>query len=286
MSVSLVDRAASRAASPRKLRDRCVYIENEAAPSHAKKTVLRARNHNCPGSTSEHFVIEVLRIHEEYLKWRARKRGKRSPRLFEELTYSTPHHALPKAEERARIERKLLDAFGKHTACRLGWHIDKDTGRADLHILLAAKTFGWPPELTLWVECGGGKKHFYAALDQLDEEITNEILNRGRAREQRFKSAPQIHREKKFNAIGKKPDLANELSMLDFAPGNLAGAITKLGYVVTKITTTNISVLFPGRKRPNRYNIAELLRKIAKAGHGHGNKKTVRKSKPLEPPKL
>lgn len=272
MSVTLLSHPPSRASRPKTLRDRVEYIENEDAPTHVRKKVLRARNHNCPDPSAEDFIAEVCRLHACYLRWRGRKRGKRSSTLFGELVYSTSYSALLTREERALIEGKMLQVIGKKTACRLGWHHDPDTGRDDLHVLFAAKTNYFPPELTLWAEFGGGKRHIYAALDRLDMEIAA-TLNSRRPLDRQLKSAPEIHKAKVLRVIGDKPDLAAELSRLRFAPAELAAAIKQLGYKVTKVTSTNISVLFPGRKRPNRYNIADLLQKIATLAYDGGRTK-------------
>jgi hypothetical protein len=276
MSVTLLDHLPSEAARTKTLRERVEYIEDESAPTHIRKRVLQARNHNCPGPGADDFIAEVNRLHVAYLKWRARKRGKRSATLFGELVYSTQYSALLTGLERALVERKMLDLIGKKTACRLGWHHDPETGRDDLHVLFAAKTNHFPPEVTLWAEFGGGKRHIYGALDRLDAEIAA-ALNAGRPPDQVLKSAPEVYKEIVFGIIGKKPDLDAELAKVQFAPANLDDAIEQLGHKVTKVTATHISVLFPGRKRPNRYNIADLLQRIVAIDNSSGGKKPAQR---------
>jgi hypothetical protein len=121
-------------------------------------------------------------------------------------------------------------------------------------------------------------------VDSLDIEIAA-ILNADRPADRLLKSAPQVHQEKVFGIIGNKPDLAAELAKVQFAPIDLAEAIKQVGHKVTKVTSTHISVLFPGRKRPNRYNIAELLQKIATLAYSGGGKRPPRrKTQDIPPP--
>ena len=195
---------------------------------------------------------------------------KSSPRLLEEVIYSSPHGAHLTDLERASIEGMIIQQVGRSTACRAAWHLDMNTGRADFHVLLAAKNTDYPPRVTLWADFGGeGGRHIYAEFDKLNKEITTEI-NNNPLRKTKVKSADQVRRESAEKVIGKKDPLWKELaekypSRID--KENIRQAIEVLGYKVTKRTKKSVSIRFsktavgPKGKptKVRRYNLADLV---------------------------
>ena len=179
---------------------------------------------------------------------------KSSPRLLEEVIYSSPHGAHLTDLERASIEGMIIQQVGRSTACRAAWHLDMNTGRADFHVLLAAKNTDYPPRVTLWADFGGeGGRHIYAEFDKLNKEITTEI-NNNPLRKTKVKSADQVRRESAEKVIGKKDPLWKELaekypSRID--EENIRQAIEVLGYkaVGPKGKPTKV----------RRYNLADLV---------------------------
>jgi hypothetical protein len=96
-------------------------------------------------------------------------------------------------------------------------------------------------------------------MDKLGTEIVKR-LNKGRTPAKHLKSAEQVHKER-FSKH--KRNLAAELAPLNKSPAELVDGIKELGYEVTRDNENNVSILFPGAKRPSRYNKDELLCQIA-----------------------
>lgn len=264
--ISLTTRSSKRAASAKVLKRRVAYLEDRHHESHKDKTIFAAHNHNCPGSHRDDFIQSCLRNDAAYQKERAGKVGKRSKTLFNEIIYSSDLGAHLTDAERDSIELLVINEFARNTPCRVAWHTTPSTGRADLHILAAAKDYDCPPRVSLWRSFGGKKgRHLYHTMDLVDEKIAKE-LNKTRVKEKKVRSARRVHRDRIRELTGKlKRDLANELAPLGLAMAELKQGIEKLGYKVVKETAKNISVLFNGNKRPNRYNKADLFRRIAEA---------------------
>jgi hypothetical protein len=266
MSFTLISRNRQRSKSQTVLKERVIYIENPNDPNHAGKTLLPAKNHNCPGPRGEDFMAECIRADDEYQEAHLGRRGKPSTTLFVEIIYSSPTAAHLNDLERGSIENMALNEFARNTAARFAWHLDPATGRADLHILLAAKDDDYPPRIALWRDFGGKNgKHLYASMDRLGTTIVKD-LNKGRTPDRHLKSAEQVHKEKRATFSEKeKPDLISELAALNLSQSELVEGIKSLGYNVTKDTDKNVSVLFPGHKRAARFNKSDLLKNIAEA---------------------
>lgn len=110
-------------------------------------------------------------------------------------------------------------------------------------------------QVTLWANFGGkAGRHIYAEFDRLDEEIATHLNPEN---DPRFpiKSAAAIRRKNNIpfadELAEKYPDPITADTLLD--------TLTILGYTVPKVTKKTISVIFPGKKRPHRYNIENLL---------------------------
>lgn len=264
--IKLVKRTTSRASSPLTLAERIAYISDPTHPDHQRKTIHPARNYNCADQSAEAFKSSVLDIEAEYQRAREGKRGKRSRRIFEEVIYSSPHGANLTHLERESVEIMVINLVGRRTSCRTAWHVDELTGRADLHVLLAAKTQGYPPKVTLWADFGGSEgRHIYAEFDKLDSLIIRQ-LNRSPERKKTLKSASNIRKTKAAQVIGNKPSLAAEIAAKAktlVTRDNIAEAVTALGHVVSKLTARYVSVIFSGRVKPRRFNLDDLLASVS-----------------------
>jgi hypothetical protein len=263
--IKLVKRTTLRAASPATLAERIAYISDVTHRDHENKTIHPAKNYNCPNQSAQAFLREVHRVEKNYQNGRRGKRGKRSRRLYEEVIYSSPHGANLTPLERESVETMVVNLIGRRTACRTAWHVDRTTGRADLHVFLAAKTQDYPPTVTLWADFGGvGGRHIYAEFDRLDGLITSQ-LNRSPERHAPLKSASRVHREIVREIVGSKPPMATEIAAKfanKITADNIDAAVTSLGHSVTKLTSRTISVVFRGRVKPRRYNLVDLLTEI------------------------
>jgi len=196
--IKLVKRKASNASSKKILAARVNYISDQNHKDHIGKNILPAKNYNCPTQSGDCFIDEVLKLDAAYKKYREGMRGKRSPRLLEEVIYSSPEGAHLTDLERSSIEAMIIQQVGYSTACRAAWHIDQTTGRADFHVLLAAKTTDYPPKVTLWADFGGtGGLHIYAEFDRLDTRITHDLNNSPlRVGMPKMKSADEIRKKR------------------------------------------------------------------------------------------
>jgi len=266
MSIKLVKRCTRSAASVPRLRERVAYLENASHPNHLRKSLQPPRNYNCLSQAAQDFIAEVIRIDAEYKRARRVKGIKKSRRLFEEVVYSSAHFANLTPLEREFVEARIISLICSDTACRTAWHIDDDTGRADLHIFFASKNLGFPPSMTLWCKFGGkGKPNIYASFDDADDDIAR-CLSRERGAP--FKSAQDIRRERSVAAKGVMPTLAEEIAArleISITRESLAKAIAKLGHSVTKVSPALVFVTFKGGKKTFRYNIKKLLAGTHKA---------------------
>lgn len=264
MSFTLISRSKQRAKSQKVLRGRVAYLVDQDHKAHVGKIIYPAQNFNCPGPDGEDFVSECIKADEAYQEARSGRPGKPSLALFVEIIYSSQTGAHLTDLERDSIAKIALNEFARNTACRYGWHINPETGRADLHILLAAKDDDYPPKIALWRDFGGKNgRHLYASMDRLGTTIVK-ALNKKRSKDRQLKSAEQVHKERIKSITGKnKPDLAAELAPLSLSQAELVDGIKSLGYNVTKDTETNVSIMFPGSKRSARFSKSDLLRKIA-----------------------
>ncbi len=263
MSFTLISRNKGRAKSQKVLKVRVAYLEDKVHKKHVGKIITAANNLNCDGPGGEDFVSQCIKANEEYQELHLGRPGRPTKTLFIEVTYSSPVGAFLTDAERNIICKKALDKYAQNSACRYAWHINPDTGRSDLHLLLAAKSNDYPPEITIWRKHAGSTgENLYASMDRLGTEIAEE-LNEKRTPATHLKSAEQVHKETLVSASGKK-DLAAELAPLNKSQDDLVAGILELNYNVTKDTKNNVSILFPGAKRASRYNKKELLRQIAK----------------------
>lgn len=263
--ISLTTRCNQRASSKKVLRRRVAYLEDKAHESHRDKIIYPAKNYNCPDQTGEAFVNRCIALDADYQAARLGRPGRPSTSLFNEIIYSSDVGAHLTDLERESIELLTINEFARNTPCRVAWHVNQATGRADLHILAAAKDDDYPPKVSLWRSFGGSKgRHLYHTMDLVDARIAKQ-LNKSRSPEKKIRSARKAHKERVQELTGKKkPNLATELAPLELPMSGLRKGIEKLGYKVVKETDKNISVMFDGGKRPSRYNKVDLLKDIAK----------------------
>jgi len=265
------DRPRTKTGSVTALANHLRYLANPLHPDHIGKIILKGRNYNCCGPAPDDFVKAVQLIEEQYLHWRRGKCGKRTGSLWDEVIYRAPDDSFLSERERDYIETKIISSLCRNTACHTRWHIHEKNRTADLHIILATKTLGFPPQITLREALGrDGGDHSYAALDRLDSEIVAEI-NRNRPKEKHILSKVQAGRRNARRAIGKKRPLASEIAHearnTKVTDDNIESVIRALGYTVTKRTERHISVKFGqggtvARKRPRRFDLPKLLAEV------------------------
>lgn len=257
-----IKRSNNRAGSAKVLRRRVSYLEDRNHKDHLNLTIFKSRNYNCEGPKGVDFEKQCLKTHKDYLTSPERsKGGKPSSRLFEEFVYSTPLAANLNEKERTFIERQLVNTFARNSAARAGWHVNKETGRGDLHLLIAAKDNDHPAKLTISSKFSNKKESIISVINRVSEEI---ILFLNDTRATKLKSAMQVFRERR--AARGRPSLASELAKLEVEePEQLRAAIESLGYEVTRNNDRTISVRFETSARAKKYNKENLLVDIVDA---------------------
>lgn len=266
-------RARNKLSSVKALRDHCAYLADSSNKDHIGKTLVAPVNHWCNGNSIEEFIKECTKARETFAKARKGKPGRPSNRLWEEVIYSTPYGARPTRAARDAITALLIQEIAPDSAARSAWHLDERSGRADLHIIIAAKTTGYPPSTTLWETHGKrDSEHLLAHFNRIDDEIADFTG---------VKSASKTRKDK-LRKEGIITDdissLADHLSRLPIAitPEILQHAIRTMGHKVTKISKRSISIIWKKRKQARRYNIEKLL----------GDIKEIKKNTPAKTPKI
>jgi hypothetical protein len=255
-------RAKNHLSSRTTLLDHCFYLQDPSHPDHKGKLLVPSRNWNCPDDTVGGFINSAVECKERYNRTRIGRRGKPSNRLWEEVIYSTPpmpEGKPPSQAKRDSIASLLLEEICPDSVARYAWHIDNTTGRADLHILLAAKTRGFPPGSTLWEDHGGkDKPHLLGHFDKIDQRIAKRLG---------IKSAKDVRNEK-LREKGIITDSVESLAHAVAAGGvplddkTLEHFIIRAGAKVTRQTKRTISVLIKGRKQARNYNKRKLIKNI------------------------
>lgn len=242
------------------------YLSNHKHPNHRNKAVLPARNYNCPGDSTNEFIGSILIADEQYQKFREGKRGKRTKALFQELIYSSHEHSKLTQDERDFIEKLIVSKLPPNTPMRTAWHIDKKSGREDMHILLSAKTIDYPPKVSVSAHFGGGGRHIYAEFTLLDSHITR-MLNQNPER----KPVKSMVKKRKENAAKfvNAPPLAQELARsfartkLPLTPESIQILTKKLGYEVVSLAEKFMAVKFrPPDGKTRRFGISKLINDI------------------------
>jgi hypothetical protein len=148
------------------------------------------------------------------------------------------------------------------------WHFNNERESWDLHVLTPTKSADWPPHVTLSANFGAGKKHVYAELERLDQDLVDS-LNKHRPPGKKITSKRERKKEKAVAAIGEKPSLAQELANSTKNPvsrDNLVELVEALGHQVKrppKGEARFLSVIFSGAKQTRRQNIPDLLHDVA-----------------------
>ena len=104
-------------------------------------------------------------------------------------------------------------------------------------------------------------------LNLVEHATTIIGISRPERQKAKLKSAKRRHREAAAEVIGKQPQLGDELARFFFDrkkpteidEAAITEAIRALGHKVKKITRRSVPVVFRGRKKPRRYNFADLV---------------------------
>jgi hypothetical protein len=269
-----VKRSAAKAASAEVLVKRVDYISDSLHKDHLNKKVLPARNYGCPDQTKESFIALVIDLDDRCRKARklARKCGKQTRRIFDELIYSSEIGAFLSPEELNEIEAKIMNKFMEKyqdAAIRTGWHISPD-GRADLHLLISAKAAIITAKSTEYeVVFGRAVGNSIIAFQTLDREIAA-LLNTNPERMRVHTAAidVQINKTRKKYDIEEPATLAQQIAKKfrqEVTAENLGAILRKLGHKLAKITKRTAYVVFFKCHTPRNFPLRELILSIGES---------------------
>ena len=247
------------------LERRARYIENAAHRHHRNKRVVGVRNMRCLGESLRALVVSVELRFEDYLFARAGKCGKRTARKWLEIIYSSPlserrdgeGNVIPCLDKRERniVEEAMFAGLMSGCLGRLGWHVDIETGRCDMHIVASSINDRNRP----WINdgFGHGGKNLKLELERIEERALHAI-NRDRAPEHRILTPREVHTLKRKKSG--KQTLAEKLAKAawDGEVSSLPAALIKLGYQIAKQTAKKIWVQATESKKTIAYRLATL----------------------------
>ncbi len=252
------------------LEKRAAYIADQKHTNHAGKTILGVRNVNCPGASVTALRIAVILKFEDYVFSRKGRRGKRSSKKWLEIIYSSPPSTrrdengkiVPclDATERALIEEAIItEGPPKDCPARLGWHIDDNTGRCDLHIVVSTINDGD----RVWTNdgFGHGGKNLNLEFERIEAKAL-EAINRNREPEHRILTPRQV-RHRKLKKLGRKT-LAEKLAAAnwDGMRASLRNVLQQLGYIILTMTPKRVRVRLKSSTKTVAYNLETLVKNM------------------------
>lgn len=269
MTIEIIsDRSPHKAASLQFLQAHIDYLSNPSHADHLNKVEIHPpKVYNLANPTAAGFLKAVTDADQAYIKFRSGKRGKRTDSIWDETVYRTPDKTDLNDGERSMVELTMLSIRPGNPAF-MQWHYNIERESWDLHVLTPTKSTDWPPHVQLSATFGAGKKHVYAELERLDQDLVDS-LNKHRPPGKKITSKLERKREKALAAIGEPPSLAQEIANSTKKPvsrANLVELVQALGHQVKrppKGEARFLSVIFSGAKQTRRQNIPDLLHDVA-----------------------
>jgi len=258
-----------------RLEQRAKYLGDQNHPNHLNKIVLPPRNVHCVGDSALAIRVAAAVKFDSYLCHRGGKRGKRTRRKWEEIVYSTPPSTqedekgkmLPclTQDERDRIESVFLKGPIQGCPARLAWHIDQESGRCDLHVLVSAIN----DRAVVWLNDGFGKgqQNLKLELERL-VELALELINLRRRGQHPILTARQAHDRNRRKAG--KLTLAEKLAgqQWDGRIASLPRVLIELGYELIKLTEKQIVIQAQNSAKILRYGLKTLIENWKRAKSG------------------
>lgn len=250
------------------------YVSDPNDKNHRGKDISQSWNHNCAGQKPKHFLFAVARSRQKYVKRRQGKRGKRTRKKWEEYVYSSENGMVRREDgagmqpclsqiERNKVEEDFLPGPFAKASVRVGWHIDRLTGRCDCHFLVSE----YDDQGIVWQNdgFGKGKKNLKLELERIEENLLRE-LNKGRPPDQNLENARQRHMAN-CRKVGKLT-FAQKLAKAgwDENAHTLVKLAEQLGYEVLATGGKSITVRNKMTRNPKaiQYGIATLVRNCRK----------------------
>ena len=239
--------------SPRGLSGKLNYIVNAGHRNHVDKDISDPNFYKTPNATA-FLAATVATVRDINAR---RRRGRKVKNHADEIILRLPDLSNPTAEEReAFLKRLITDCCPDSPAVGV-WHIDKVTGSADLHLIVANYLDSVPPKTRR-----NASFNPIAVARAASDRITD-LLNE---RRQQQGVAPIVTmrevRKARLKERGIK-SLAEQLAPLwPFPKEELQEKIEELGLEVTRYNPARdtISVVLAEGKKAHRYSIDRLLK--------------------------
>lgn len=245
--------------SPKGLSGKLDYLVNAAHRNHIDKTitpvVLSKTTSRAAFLASTVAAVRTINAR--------RRRGRKVKNYADEYIIRLPDLSHATAEERdIFLKRTVADCCPDSPAVGV-WHIDRYTGAADLHLIVANYIDSFPPK-TRRVSSVNPIAIARAAADRITD-----ILN-VRRQQQGIPTITTMRevRQQRLKERGIKT-LAEQLApLLPFPAAELPEQIESLGHKVTRYNTSrnSISVCLSGNERAHRFSIDRLLQEAVLLG--------------------
>lgn len=241
--------------SPRGLSGKLEYLTDAAHRNHVDKDISTPTFYKA-ANTAAFLAATVSAVRTINAR---RRRGRKVKNHGDEIIIRLPDLSHATAEERAEfLSRTITDCCPDSPAVGV-WHIDRYTGAADLHIIVANYLDSVPPKTRR------NSGYNPIAIARAAADRITDILN---ARRQQQGIAPIVTmkevRKARLKERGFK-SLAEQLAPLwPFPKEALREKIAGLGYRVPRYNASrdSISVVLAEGKKAHRYSIANLINDV------------------------
>lgn len=251
------------------LLSRVDYVEDPNDKNHIDKTLSVARNYNCADQSKESFVRRTKEFDAAYYAYRAGRKGQKGDDFFREYTYSSEPGAFLTQAECEIIEKIIIAILaGPNAAVRVGWHFSPD-GRADAHLLIAAKApCTENPDAYIYL-FGRAIGNEVAAMQAADRKIAK-YLNSNPDRRIVHTAAIDVYianKNEKYKGKSRKlgHQIARKFPGLKITADNIGEVLRKLGHEVLAVTANAVSLIFKGRQNESCLPLRNLLLSIGEA---------------------
>jgi hypothetical protein len=238
--------------SPKGLSGKLAYICNATHRNHLDKIIGPTTFYKTPNSAA-FLALTVSTVRGINSR---RKRGRKIKNHADEVIIRLPDLSNLTAKERGTFMARTIAEFCPNSPAVGVWHIDKITGSADLHIIVANFIDSFPPK----ARRNSGFNPI--TLVRVSSDQITDILNE-RRREQGITPIVTMRevRQARLKERG-LATLAEQLApMLPFSATELPEKIVALGHRVTRYSASRnaISVCLAEGKKAHRFYIDKLL---------------------------
>lgn len=245
--------------SPKGLGGKLAYLVNAGHRNHADKDISEPTFYKTPNAAA-FLAMTVAAVRGINAR---RRHGRKTINHADEIIIRLPDLSHATTEERAEfLSRTIADCCPDSPAVGV-WHIDKITGSADLHLIVANYLDSFPPKTRR------SSGYNPIAIARAASDRITDVLNE-RRREQGIAPIVTMRevRQARLKERGLKT-LAEQLAPLwPFPKEELPEKIEELGLEVTRYNPVRdtISVVLAEGKKAHRYSLDRLLQEVVSLG--------------------